>query len=63
MGMRGVTWLSDQVSAAGKWLDEVIDSIQARIDAYLEEEKQQGGFSGFVARSTDFIGDDVLNLW
>lgn len=63
MSMKGITWMSDQVEAVAKWIDEVIDELQRRFDAYLEEEKQQGGFSGMLSSGIDFIGDDLLNLW
>ena len=63
MSMKGITWMSDQVQEVAQWLDEVIEELQNRFDAYLEEEKQQGGFSGMLSRGVDFIGDDLLDLW
>ena len=63
MGMRGTTWLADQVSEASKWLDQVVDEIQKEIDEYFEEKKRRGGFFGYVSRGVDYVGDDLLNLW
>ena len=63
MSMRGITWLSDQVQEAAKWIEEVIEELQRRFDNYLEEQNQQGGFSVFLSKGIDFVGDDLLDLW
>ena len=42
MSMKGITWMSDQVQAVAKWLEEVIDELQIRFD--LSRRKATGGF-------------------
>ena len=52
------------VDVEQEWIgNEANDEPQKRIDEYMEDTKEQGGISGMLARATDFIGDDLFNLW
>ena len=62
MGMRGVTLISDTLSSAADWMDTVLDEVQKEIDDYMEEEKTQGDFMGWVMGGVDYVGDKLLNL-
>ena len=63
LGMKGMNWLSDAIPEAAAWFEQVVDEVQIQTDNYLENKKQNGGFSGFAAGVVDFFGDDLLNLW
>ena len=61
--IRGINYISDHLESVSTWTEEAIDEVQKHIDEYMEEKKEQGGISGMLARATDFIGDDIFNLW
>jgi hypothetical protein len=33
------------------------------VDAYLEEKKAEGGWSGMWSSAVDWVGDDLFDLW
>ncbi|MCB9780118.1 MAG: hypothetical protein H6742_16245 [Alphaproteobacteria bacterium] len=63
VGLRGIEWIKKEIGGVDEWMDQAIDDIQERIDAYLEAEKAEGGFDGWVAGAVDWLGDDLLDLW
>ena len=61
--IRGINYISDHLESVSTWTEEAISEVQKHIDQYMEDKKDEGGISGMMARATDFIGDDLFNLW
>lgn len=63
LAMRGVEWIKKHIGGAASWTDQAIDECRTRIDAYLEEKKAEGGWSGMWSSAVDWVGDDLFDLW
>lgn len=63
LALRGMEWIKDVIAGAGGMGGQLVAEGKRRVDAWMEEKKKAGGVSGFFAKSADWLGDDVFDLW